>query len=40
MIPIESAYSYNEYIAEVLKEKDTNFINQQIVDNKNLKINL
>lgn len=33
-------YSYNEYIAEVLKEKDTNFINQQIVDNKNLKINL
>ncbi len=31
--------SYNEYISEILKVKDTIFINEQITNNKNLKIN-
>lgn len=31
--------SYNEYTSVILNVKDTNFINQQIIENKNLKIN-
>ena len=31
--------SYNEYVSEILNVKDTIFINEQIIHNKNLKIN-
>jgi hypothetical protein len=30
--------SYNEYVTEILNIKDTDFINKQIIENKNLKI--
>ena len=31
--------SYDEYVSDILNVKDINFINQQIIENKNLKIN-